>query len=276
MTASGSWTFEERLESARAVVPELAGIAGIVGAYFFGSGSRPYADPRSDLDVGVVVEEPRLAAVATALKEPRARLHAQRVDLSYWPDTFLTRPRNDADRYAISRYHILHDPDGVLAAAQARFAVIPDDVRQVRLRIYYFEVSRLMHQVVKAGQRDNAELATLLIGTLVTSTAKLLFVEQGMWPSPASWMRRELELLQVPLTASLFELLRSEWPAVRLFRHHLNKYLLGRGHAFVGHPQCFLENGHFAGSDAERLAAFREVAQDSAVDAVWFARGDGQ
>jgi muramoyltetrapeptide carboxypeptidase len=39
------------------------------------------------------------------------------------------------------------------------------------------------------------------------------------------------------------------------------------------HPQCFLVDGHFAGSDGERLAAVREVMADSAVDAVWFARG---
>ena len=39
------------------------------------------------------------------------------------------------------------------------------------------------------------------------------------------------------------------------------------------HPQCFLSDGHFAGSDAERLAAVREVGTDPAIDAVWFARG---
>jgi muramoyltetrapeptide carboxypeptidase len=39
------------------------------------------------------------------------------------------------------------------------------------------------------------------------------------------------------------------------------------------HPQCFSSDGHFAGPDAERLAAFREVAGDPSVDAVWFARG---
>ena len=39
------------------------------------------------------------------------------------------------------------------------------------------------------------------------------------------------------------------------------------------HPQCFLSDGHFAGSDSKRLAALREVMADPAVDAVWFARG---
>lgn len=39
------------------------------------------------------------------------------------------------------------------------------------------------------------------------------------------------------------------------------------------HPQCFLTKGHFAGPDADRLSALREVMADPSVDAVWFARG---
>lgn len=39
------------------------------------------------------------------------------------------------------------------------------------------------------------------------------------------------------------------------------------------HPQCFMESGHFAGPDEVRLAAFLEVANDPAVDGVWFAMG---
>jgi muramoyltetrapeptide carboxypeptidase len=41
----------------------------------------------------------------------------------------------------------------------------------------------------------------------------------------------------------------------------------------VIHPQCFLENGHFAGTDEQRLSALREVMADPCVHAVWFARG---
>jgi muramoyltetrapeptide carboxypeptidase len=39
------------------------------------------------------------------------------------------------------------------------------------------------------------------------------------------------------------------------------------------HPQSFLAEGHFAGSDQARLDALREVMADPAVDAIWFARG---
>jgi muramoyltetrapeptide carboxypeptidase len=41
----------------------------------------------------------------------------------------------------------------------------------------------------------------------------------------------------------------------------------------VFHPQCFLRHRHFAGDEATRAAAFLEVANDSAFDALWFARG---
>jgi muramoyltetrapeptide carboxypeptidase len=39
------------------------------------------------------------------------------------------------------------------------------------------------------------------------------------------------------------------------------------------HPQCLLSSGHFAGDDDARAAAFVEVANEEAFDAVWFARG---
>jgi len=41
----------------------------------------------------------------------------------------------------------------------------------------------------------------------------------------------------------------------------------------VFHPQCFLAAGHFAGTDAQRAAAFLETANDPAFEAVWFGRG---
>lgn len=45
------------------------------------------------------------------------------------------------------------------------------------------------------------------------------------------------------------------------------------GIALHFHPQCFESDGHFAGPDETRLAAFVECANDPAYDAVWFARG---
>lgn len=39
------------------------------------------------------------------------------------------------------------------------------------------------------------------------------------------------------------------------------------------HPQCFMEAGHFAGPDAARLSALREMMADPFIEAIWFARG---
>jgi muramoyltetrapeptide carboxypeptidase len=41
----------------------------------------------------------------------------------------------------------------------------------------------------------------------------------------------------------------------------------------VIHSQCHLAFGHFAGTDAQRLDAFLEMANDPTLDAIWFARG---
>lgn len=41
----------------------------------------------------------------------------------------------------------------------------------------------------------------------------------------------------------------------------------------VVHPQCWATEGHFAGSDAVRAAAFLALANDASIDAVWFLRG---
>jgi muramoyltetrapeptide carboxypeptidase len=41
----------------------------------------------------------------------------------------------------------------------------------------------------------------------------------------------------------------------------------------VFHPQCFLTHNHFAGTDEVRTEAFLDIANDPAVDALWFARG---
>lgn len=41
----------------------------------------------------------------------------------------------------------------------------------------------------------------------------------------------------------------------------------------VIHPQCFLGEGHFAGADDARAAAFIDMANDPAIDAIWLARG---
>lgn len=44
-------------------------------------------------------------------------------------------------------------------------------------------------------------------------------------------------------------------------------------HSVHFHEQCFVEEGHFAGSDMLRLGALVECANDPSFDIVWFAKG---
>jgi muramoyltetrapeptide carboxypeptidase len=49
--------------------------------------------------------------------------------------------------------------------------------------------------------------------------------------------------------------------------------LIGLRAELVIDPQCFLSDGHFAGPDDTRCAALVAMANDPAIDAIWFARG---
>ncbi|MBV9043932.1 MAG: LD-carboxypeptidase [Alphaproteobacteria bacterium] len=49
--------------------------------------------------------------------------------------------------------------------------------------------------------------------------------------------------------------------------------VLGSRVEIVFHPQCFLSHGHFAGGDADRAAAFLDIANDTSFAALWCARG---
>ena len=44
-------------------------------------------------------------------------------------------------------------------------------------------------------------------------------------------------------------------------------------HSITFHDQCFLQAGHFAGTDQQRLGALLDCANDPDVDVVWFAKG---
>jgi len=63
--------------------------------------------------------------------------------------------------------------------------------------------------------------------------------------------------LDQALAAQLLALVAGHFPTVELLIH----------------PQCFLSEGHFAGPDSARAAAFLEMANDPKIDAIWFARG---
>ena len=67
-------------------------------------------------------------------------------------------------------------------------------------------------------------------------------------------------------------------PATPLAREHADAVSALAAAEFPGlalrfHEQCFRAEGHFAGPDEARLAAFLDCANDPGSDAVWFAKG---
>lgn len=67
-------------------------------------------------------------------------------------------------------------------------------------------------------------------------------------------------------------------PATPILREHAHAVTALAAAEFPGlelafHEQCFMQDGHFAGPDAVRLAAFLDCANDPASEAVWFAKG---
>ena len=67
-------------------------------------------------------------------------------------------------------------------------------------------------------------------------------------------------------------------PSTPFSREDADKVIALSAHHYPGvelvfHTQCFIEKGHFAGTDKQRLEAFVAMANDPAFEAIWFVRG---
>jgi muramoyltetrapeptide carboxypeptidase len=84
-----------------------------------------------------------------------------------------------------------------------------------------------------------------------------------VWQSASGW-----RVMKIGICAPATPFTREDADRVLALavKHHPSAEL-------VLHKQCFVEKGHFAGSDAKRLEAFVAMANDSAFDAIWFVRG---
>ena len=114
------------------------------GIYLVGSASRPFRDRISDYDFEIAVDDDHYARASDDER------HAFSIDPGPPPRVdyeFLLRPwseleglvasTRDVDHYPFQHARVLFDPDGALAPLLARIAALPDDVRDVRLRVHY-------------------------------------------------------------------------------------------------------------------------------------------
>lgn len=145
----------------------------------------------------------------------------------------------DAARRALATAAVVADPAGEMASIIARAKEVPDAVREPRMRVHYFEVTRLMKRVDSADRRGKAEVARLLRAQLVTAASKLLFLERREWPAPLDVMLDELgrHAALAPLAERLAQVVSAPAPRdLRKLRGALDEYLVASGVDFVKAP----------------------------------------
>jgi hypothetical protein len=192
------------MERARELARPYMEKEGVIGIYVVGSATRPFRDERSDYDIEVVVED----EVYQSLPDEERHVFVidegppRRVDHEFylWPwSDFEGLIGSTLDLYHYPYQHavILHDPDGRIAEVVERLAVLPQEIRQARMKVHYLEFLFGLARAKRTFERGSALSARLVIGKAVAALVKLLFLQQGSWPAMRHWSERELEQLGV-------------------------------------------------------------------------------
>ena len=209
---------------------------GVIGAFVFGSASRPYADERSDVDVQIVVENGSpLAKVTDRLDSRQTDGTARVADVWFIATSELERLlglRADMHRRRVSKAVVLFDTGDTIARLVARAAEMPESVRAEAMRVHHAEVTALARSIVSAETRGKTAALHLLATTLVTAAGNLLFYARHEWPIATSWMFEELAIAGVP--SDILEDLRALCTApsaavARRLGDSVDAYLASRG-----------------------------------------------
>jgi hypothetical protein len=177
---------------------------GVIGIYVVGSATRPFRDEQSDYDIEVVVED----EVYQSLPDEERHVFVidegppRKVDHEFylWPwSQFEGLVGSTLDLYHYPYQHvvILHDPDGRIAEVVERLAVLPQEIRQARMKVHYLEFLFGLARAKRTFERGSALSARLVIGKAVAALVKLLFLQRGSWPAMRHWSERELGELGV-------------------------------------------------------------------------------
>lgn len=237
-------SLSERLDRARDIVKARLDEPGTLGAFLYGSSVRPYAHPSSDLDVQLIVDDEALASIEPAKRHTTLH-HSGEKAADIWIvstgvlDAMIAMPTGDVHRRRTATGVVVHDPTGVVAQIIARAAEVPEVMRDERMRLHYFEVTRIAERVQVAERRGRQDVVRILTAQLVLTASKLLFLERYEWPAPIMWTSEELLLagIPAPLVTALEQILEAPTAkALCLLRDHLNEYLLGAGVALVRDP----------------------------------------
>ena len=230
------------LDRARALAAPFRDQAGVIGAFVFGSATRPYADDQSDVDLQIVVADSARAAHAGPHHRREIAGTSRISDVWVIELGELERQlglRADNHRRRVADAIVLFDTDDTLAGLVARARHVPADVRDARMRVHHFELAWAAQRVLKAEKRGRAAIARILAAELVLAAGNLLFLARGQWPGPLPWMFEELAAAGVPdeIVARLRALVTSPSARdARRLRGAIDAYLIASGVAFVADP----------------------------------------
>lgn len=192
------------MERARELIRPYLDREGVIGIYVVGSATRPFRDEWSDYDIEVVVEDELYQPL------PDEERHVfvidegppRKVDYEFylWPwSEFAGLIGSTLDLYHYPYQHaaILHDSDGRIAKVVEQLAILPQEIRQARMKVHYLEFLFGLHRTKRTFERENELSARLVIGKAGMALIKLLFLVKGSWPATWHWTERELEQLGV-------------------------------------------------------------------------------
>ena len=230
------------MERARELIRPYTTRPGVIGIYLVGSASRPFRDRLSDYDIEVAVDDVAYAHLTDGERHTFV-VHEgppQKVDHEFylrpWSELeSMVGSTWDLDHFPFQHAVVLHDPTGRLSELLGRLAHLPHEVRDARRRVHYLEGAWGMRRASKCLERDDPLNAHLVAGEAALAVAKLLFLQEGSWPSTRHWTRQELALLGVPADlVSLLEeaLLTPEPSRVTPLLERVDRFLDEEGETF--------------------------------------------
>jgi hypothetical protein len=174
----------------------------VLGIVVVGSASRHYRDALSDYDVEIITTD-RMFASATP-EEQFFRISNDAVECALVPESdFSAKKRSiaDIDHWPYTSCIVLHDPDGYVINEIEQIAAMPEELRQARIRLHYFEFLFSARKIKRTMQRGDELNVRLLAAQAVMTVLKLLFVLQGQWPPITHWTAQNLAQLEdIPAT----------------------------------------------------------------------------
>lgn len=169
----------------------------VLGIVVVGSASRHYRDALSDYDVEIITTD-RMFARASE-QEQFFRVNGDAIECALVPESdFSAKKRStaDIDHWPYTSCIVLHDPDGYVINEIEQIVAMPEELRQARIKLHYFEFLFSARKIGRTMQRGDELNVRLVAAQAVITALRLLFVLEGQWPPITHWTAQNLAQLE--------------------------------------------------------------------------------